>query len=110
MRKKGTVLYRAARAGRTRREILAVAADIASAEGLEGLTIGRLATELRMSKTGVFAHFGSREELQVATVSYAKEIFVEEVVKPALARPRGLKRLEAMLASWLSYVERSVFR
>jgi AcrR family transcriptional regulator len=74
------------------------------------LSIGRLATELRMSKTGIFAHFGSKEELQVATVDHAKEIFLLEVVKPALGEPRGRKRLEAMLESWLGYVERSVFR
>jgi len=69
MREKGTILYRGAKAARTRQEILALAADLASAEGLEGLTIGRLAAELRMSKTGIFAHFGSKEELQVATVN-----------------------------------------
>lgn len=83
---------------------------MASAEGLEGLTIGRLAAELRMSKTGIFAHFGSKEELQLATVNRAKEVFLEQVVKPSLAEPPGLKRLQAMLTSWLDYVERSVFR
>ena len=110
MREKGTILYRGAKAARTRQEILALAADLASAEGLEGLTIGRLAAELRMSKTGIFAHFGSKEELQVATVNRAKEVFLEQVVKPALAKPRGLKRLQAMLTSWLKYVEHAVFR
>jgi AcrR family transcriptional regulator len=110
MREKGTVLYRAARAARTRQEILGLAADLASAEGLEGLTIGRLAAELSMSKTGIFAHFGSKEELQLATVNRAKEVFLEQVVKPALAEPPGLKRLQGMLTSWLDYVERSVFR
>ena len=63
-----------------------------------------------MSKTGIFAHFGSKEELQVATVNRAKEVFLEQVVKPALAKPRGLKRLQAMLTSWLKYVEHAVFR
>ena len=87
-----------------------VAADIASAEGLEGLSIGRLAAELKMSKTGIFAHFGSKEELQIAAVNRAKEVFLEQVAKPALGEPRGVKRLNAMLASWLNYVERSVFR
>ena len=110
MRKKGTVLYRAAKASRTRQEILTVAADIASAEGLEGLSIGRLAVELQMSRTGIFAHFGSIEELQIATVHQAKEVFMEQVVKPALQEPRGVRRLKSMLASWLNYVERSVFR
>jgi len=106
----GRVLYRAAKAKRTRHEILEVAADIASAEGLEGLSIGRLAAELKMSKTGIFAHFGAKEELQIATVNFAKEVFMERVVKPALAEPPGLKRLRTMLASWLSYVEQNVFR
>jgi AcrR family transcriptional regulator len=110
MSEKGIVLYRAAKAVRTRQEILALAADLASAEGLEGLTIGRLAAELRMSKTGIFAHFGSKEELQLATVDWAKEVFLEQVVQPALVKPRGVKRLQAMLTSWLEYVERSVFR
>jgi AcrR family transcriptional regulator len=110
MKKSGTVLYRSAKAKRTRQEILAVAADIASAEGLEGLSIGRLAAELKMSKTGIFSHFGSKEELQIATVNRAKEVFLEHVVNPALGEPQGLKRLNAMLTSWLNHVERSVFR
>jgi AcrR family transcriptional regulator len=87
-----------------------VAADIASAEGLEGLSIGRLAAELKMSKTGIFAHFGAKEELQLATVNFAKEVFLERVVKPALGEPPGLKRLRTMLSSWLNYVEQNVFR
>jgi AcrR family transcriptional regulator len=104
------VLYQQARATRTRREILGIAVDLASAEGLEGLSIGRLATELRMSKTGIFAHFGSKEQLQLATVGTAKEIFLEQVVKPSRESPRGLPRLKAMLEGWLGYVERIVFR
>jgi AcrR family transcriptional regulator len=104
------VLYRRAKANRTRAEILSVAVDIASAEGLEGLSIGRLAAELRMSKTGIFAHFGSKEQLQLATVGAAKQIFLEQVVKPGLTTPRGLPRLRVMLESWLGYVERIVFR
>jgi AcrR family transcriptional regulator len=110
MSKKATVLYHRARAAKTRQDILAAAADIASAEGLEGLSIGRLAKELKLSKTGVFAHFGSKEELQVAAVSRAKEVFLEQVAKPALQEPRGLPRLRVMLESWLGYVERRVFR
>jgi AcrR family transcriptional regulator len=84
--------------------------DIASAEGLEGLSIGRLATELQMSKTGIFAHFGSKEQLQLATVAAAKQVFLEQVVHPAMGQPRGLLRLRAMLESWIGYVERIVFR
>src|SRR6266436_1637742 len=105
-----SVRYQRARATRTRAEILSVAVDLASAEGLEGLTIGRLATESHMSKTGIFAHFGSKEQLQLATVGAAKQIFLEQVVKPGLTSPRGLSRLNVMLESWLGYVERIVFR
>ncbi len=105
-----SVLYQRARATRTRAGILSVAVDIASAEGLEGLTIGRLATETHMSKTGIFAHFGSKEQLQLATVGAAKQVFLEQVVKPGMINPRGLPRLKVMLESWLGYVERIVFR
>jgi AcrR family transcriptional regulator len=107
---KPAVLYHTDQATETRREILQVAVDIASAEGLAGLSIGRLATELKMSKTGIFAHFGSKEQLQLATVEAAGQIFLEKVVQPALRSPRGLPRLKAMLEHWLRYVERIVFR
>jgi AcrR family transcriptional regulator len=63
-----------------------------------------------MSKTGIFAHFGSKERLQLATVETAKQIFLEQVVQPALQSPRGIPRLKAMLENWLGYVERIVFR
>jgi AcrR family transcriptional regulator len=105
-----SVLYHTTQATETRREILNVAVDIASAEGLEGLSIGRLAAELHMSKTGIFAHFGSKEQLQLATVETAKQIFLEQVVQPALQSPRGIPRLKAMLEHWLEYVEKIVFR
>ena len=104
------ILYQRARAIRTRAEILGVAVDLASAEGLEGLTIGRLAAESNMSKTGIFAHFGSKEHLQLATVGAAKQIFLEQVLRPGLTSPRGLPRLKVMLESWLGYVEKIVFR
>jgi AcrR family transcriptional regulator len=107
---KPAILYHTDQAAETRREILRVAVDIASAEGLEGLSIGRLAAELEMSKTGIFAHFGSKEQLQLATVETAKQIFLEKVVQPALKSARGLPRLKAMLEHWLGYVERIVFR
>jgi AcrR family transcriptional regulator len=110
MKTKPFIRYHTEQATRTRREILRLAADIASAEGLEGLSIGRLATELQMSKTGVFAHFGSKEQLQLAVVEAAKQIFVQYVVQPAVQQPRGLPRLGAMLESWIGYVESIVFR
>ncbi len=94
----------------TRRQILNVAVDIASADGLDGLTIGRLAKELEMSKSGLFGHFGSKEELQLAAVERARDVFVEEIVTPAQSVERGLERLRALLDNWLSYVERIVFR
>jgi len=99
-----------ARGAKTRNEILQAAVHIASAEGLEGLTIGGLADELHMSKSGLFAHFGSKEELQLAVVAKARDIFVREVVEPAFKSERGLVRLLAMLDAWLDYVGRSVFR
>jgi AcrR family transcriptional regulator len=101
---------RASRGERTRQEILAVAVQIASAEGLEDLTIGRLAEELGMSKSGLFAHFGSKEDLQLATIETAREIFIAEVINPALSAEHGLPRLYALFESWISYMERGVFR
>jgi len=89
---------------RTRTAILESAVELASAEGLEGLTIGRLATELRMSKSGLFAHFGSKQELQLATVAAAGERFRTEVIEPALALPPGAERLRAIGNGYLERV------
>ncbi|MEJ2852786.1 MULTISPECIES: TetR/AcrR family transcriptional regulator [unclassified Saccharothrix] len=97
------------RGEQTRRQILRRAAEIASVEGLEGLSIGRLATELEVSKSGVFAHFGSKEELQLATVRAAAKIFLDQVVTPALELPPGGARLELLLEGWLVYSERRTF-
>jgi AcrR family transcriptional regulator len=93
----------------TRSAILETAADIASVDGLDGLSIGRLATELAMSKSGLFAHFGSKESLQLATIEEARQRYVREVIAPALASGSGIKRLHALCESFLSYVERGVF-
>jgi len=93
---------------KTRRAILRKAVNLASIEGLEGLTIGKLASALRISKSGLFAHFGSKEDLQCAVVDAAREIFVEKVVRPAYGF-RGLNRLRALCENWLSYGERKVF-
>jgi AcrR family transcriptional regulator len=101
---------RKAQGERTRKAILETAVHIASAEGLEGLTIGRLALELSMSKSGLFAHFGSKEELQVATVEAAREIFIREVIKPAFEASQGLLRLWKLCDIWLAYVQSGVFR
>jgi AcrR family transcriptional regulator len=98
------------RGDRTRRQILDAAVDIASVEGLEGLSIGSLADKLRMSKSGLFAAFGSKEDLQLATTDHAASIFVEEVVRRGLAATRGLPRLTALCDAWLDYARREVFR
>ena len=94
---------------RTRRRILARAVEIASLEGLEGLTIGRLAAELSVSKSGLFAHFGSKEELQLQTIEFAIDRFFDEVIAPVVSVERGLPRLTAIMEAWTSYVERGVF-
>ncbi len=94
-----------AKGGRTRQAILEVAVDIASAEGLEGLTIGRLASQLSMSKSGLFAHFGSKEDLQLATIDAARAHFIHHVIQPALDNERGLQRLWKLCDGWLSHVQ-----
>ncbi|WP_028225763.1 TetR/AcrR family transcriptional regulator [Paraburkholderia ferrariae] len=84
----------------TRAAILDAALDLAGRDGLEGLTIGLLAERMQMSKSGVFAHFGSREDLQAEVVSEYHRRFEEEVFFPSLREPRGLPRLRAMLSRW----------
>jgi AcrR family transcriptional regulator len=93
----------------TRQAILERSAALASIEGLDGLSIGRLAEALGMSKSGLFAHFKTKQELQLATIERASAIYLEEVIKPALAVPAGLDRLRRLCESFISYVERSVF-
>ena len=101
---------RQAQGDRSRQAILEVAVHLASAEGLEGLTIGRLAAETRMSKSGLFAHFGSKEELQLATVEAARSIFIKNVILPALKAEQGLPRLRKLCELWLDYANRKIFR
>jgi AcrR family transcriptional regulator len=100
---------RIARGDATRRVVLRRAVDVASVDGLEGLSLGRLATELELSKSGVFALFGSKEELQLATVEAALEIFRSYVVTPSLDIEPGLPRLRAICENWLDYSEKRVF-
>lgn len=100
---------RIARGDATRRLVLRRAVDVASVDGLEGLSLGRLATELELSKSGVFALFGSKEELQLATIEAALEIFASHVTTPARAVPPGLPRLRAICEKWLDYSEKRVF-
>jgi AcrR family transcriptional regulator len=93
----------------TRDAILDRAADRASIEGLEGLTIGRLATDLELSKSGLFRHFGSKTDLQLATVERAMQVLRREVFDPAAEQQPGLDRLRALVERYLSYLEREVF-
>ncbi len=101
---------RRTRGRRTRASILNTAADLASVDGLEGLTIGRLAAATGMSKSGLFAHFGSKEELQVATYFHARERFLAEVVLPPREYEPGRERVDALVAGWLRYMRTDVFR
>jgi AcrR family transcriptional regulator len=93
---------------RSRAAILDAATQLATVEGLDGLSIGRLADHIGMSKSGLYAHFGSKEELQLATIDTASEIFVREVIEPARAE-QGIARLQAIADAFLSYLERRVF-
>ena len=94
---------------RTRNSILEVAAALATEEGLESLSIGRLAEATGMSQSGLFAHFGSKEELQLATVDHAGTLFVGEVIDPARSAPKGLARIWALCDHMIDYSERQVF-
>jgi AcrR family transcriptional regulator len=100
---------RRARGDRTRRAILDEAVQIASAEGLEGLSIGRLAEALGVSKSGLFAHFGSKLDLQVETVKAAREVFVDEVLG-SVSAGGGIEEILSLTDAWLDYMEREVFR
>lgn len=93
----------------TRRAVLRRAVDIASIQGLEGLSIGKLATELEISKSGLFAHFGAKEELQLATIRAARRIYSDAVVAPAREAPAGVERIWAMTEAWLAYSQGRVF-
>ena len=94
---------------RTRHSILTRAAELATQEGLEPLSIGRLAEAAQLSKSGLFAHFGSKEELQLATVDHAAALFREEVIDPAREAPKGLPRVWALCDHMVDYAERQVF-
>ena len=93
----------------TKQGILGVATAIASVEGLEGLTLGRLAADLAMSKSGLFAHFGSKEELQLATIEHARQIYVDQVILPSLAHAPGIATLLGLCDRYVALMERRVF-
>jgi AcrR family transcriptional regulator len=90
---------------RTRAAILDAALRIVSKSGLDGLTIGTLADATGMSKSGLFAHFGSREELLLAVLAHGQAQFTEVVFQPAMAKPRGIARLRALFINWLDWTE-----
>ncbi|WP_371480227.1 TetR/AcrR family transcriptional regulator [Kitasatospora sp. NBC_00315] len=100
---------RVLRGEETRRAVLHRAVSVASVEGLGALSIGRLATDLGLSKSGVFAAFGSKEELQLAAVRAARRMFFDAVVAPVLEMPPGLGQVRALCDSWLEYSRARVF-
>ena len=100
---------RFAQGAETRRNILRAAVDHASKRGLNALSIGDLAKELDMSKSGLFAHFGSKEDLQIATIEAAEKMFGETIIHPACEASPGIARLAALLERYVQYLEHSVF-
>jgi AcrR family transcriptional regulator len=90
----------------TRQAILVRAFELATTIGLRGLSIGRLAEEMNLSKSGLFAHFGSKEALEVAVVEEASRQFVQAVMVPALREPRGEPRVRALCEHWLAWGQR----
>jgi AcrR family transcriptional regulator len=104
-----TTKKRRADGEQTRATILDTATRLATVEGLDGLSIGRLADHIGMSKSGLYAHFGSKEELQLAAIDTATEIFVETVIRPASEPATAFGRLEALCGSFLGYLEKPVF-
>jgi AcrR family transcriptional regulator len=94
---------------RSRNAILREAAQLATIEGISGLSISRLADAVGMSKSGLFAHFGSKEELQLATIETAHALFHEHVLDPAQLAPTGIERLRSLLENYLSHIEHHVF-
>jgi AcrR family transcriptional regulator len=94
---------------RSRAAILDAAARLATVEGIEGLSIARLADEVGMSKSGLFAHFRSKEELQLATVEKASAVFFSQVVDPAMTAGRAMERLRRLVDGYLTYVQVDTF-
>jgi len=100
---------RRARGARSRHAVLDIAVNVASVSGLDGLSIGGLAQDASISKSGVVALFGTKESLQLATIAAAREVFIAEVVTPTLAVTGGFDRLAALVANWLDYSENRIF-
>jgi AcrR family transcriptional regulator len=100
-----TNMQRSERGQVTKRLILSTAMKIASTHGIEGVTIGELAKKIGMSKSGLFAHFENKDNLQLEILKMASDHFVENVMKPAFLKPRGLPRIEALFESWMNYLD-----
>ncbi len=100
---------RSLKGAETRRKILAHAMGIAAREGLAGLTIGRLARDLRMSKSGLFAHFRSKRALEIATINEAGKVFSSQVLSPAKSANDGIGQVWVLCNSWLAHIEHRVF-
>ncbi|NNH69202.1 TetR/AcrR family transcriptional regulator [Nocardia uniformis] len=99
---------RLVKGARARATIARHAADVASVEGLTGLSLGRLASDLGVSKSGVATLFGTKEKLQLAAVASARDVFIDHVIRPALPEPGGWPRLRALVDNWLAYIEEPV--
>lgn len=97
------------RGARTRQIVLRQAVDVASLEGLEGISFGRLATDTGLSKAGIQTLFRTKENLQLASIAYAREMFIDAVTRPARAHPPGVARLRALLRQWIAYAETPLF-
>jgi len=94
---------------RSRNAILREAGRLATVEGITGLSISRLAEAVGMSKSGLFAHFGSKQELQIATIDAARDVFAAQVIDPALAAPSGIERARQLVENFLRYVEGGLY-
>ncbi|MEU4314547.1 TetR/AcrR family transcriptional regulator [Nocardia sp. NPDC024068] len=100
---------RLAKGARSRAAIARHAADVASVEGLNGVSIGRLAIDLGISKSGIATLFKTKEALQLAAVGAGRQVFLDRVVTPSLREPRGLPRLRALIDRWLTYITEPPF-
>lgn len=100
---------RRARGDQSRASVMRLAVDIATVDGLEGLTIGTLAAGANLSKSGIVSLFGTKDQLQLATIETARQIFIDVVIAPALQVPGGRARLDALLENWIVYSESRVF-
>jgi AcrR family transcriptional regulator len=97
------------RGARTRQTVLRQAVDVASLEGLNGLSFGRLATNTGLSKAGIQTLFKTKEILQLAAIDHAREMFIEAVIKPARSAPHGMERLRRLIEHWIVYAETPLF-